>query len=67
MLAKEIVKLMSPLQTIGCMEKGLHGKKYIGRAMNAIEREDLMEMEVESVGLELIDNAFRMCVFVKPA
>lgn len=67
MLAKEIVKLMEPRQVIGCMEKGLHGKRYIGRAVNAIEREDLMESEVDSIGLELIENSFRMCVFVKSA
>ena len=67
MLAKDIVKLMSPGQVIGCMEKGMHGKRYIGQAVNAVERADLMEMEVESIDLELIENAFRMCVFVKPA
>ena len=65
MLAREVVKLMEPRQVIGCMERGLHGKRYIGRAVNAIEREDPMEREVDSVGVELIENAFRICVFVK--
>lgn len=45
--------MMSPGQVIGCMEKGMYGKRYIGQAVNAVERADRMEMEVESIDLEL--------------
>ena len=64
MKAEDVIKKISPRMVIGVMERGLRAERYIGQAVGAVERRDLMEQEVDEIALELLDNSFRICVYV---
>lgn len=62
---KEIVKKIAPYEIIGIMKLGLKQPDYIGQALGAVEREDLMSCEVTQIGREIISNVARICIYTE--
>lgn len=62
---KEIVKKIAPHEIIGIMKLGLKQPDYIGQALGAVEREDLMSCEVTQIGREIISNVARICIYTE--
>ena len=62
---REIVKKIAPNEIIGIMKPGLREPGYIGRALGAVEREDLMSCEVAQIGREIISNVARICIYTE--
>lgn len=65
MKVKEIVKKTAPNEIIGIMKLGLKQPDYIGQALGAVEREDLMSCEVARIGREIITNVARICIYTE--
>ncbi len=60
----DVVRKIEPTAMIGIMDRGLRGVHYIGRAMSAIERRDLVDRKVDEISVDLIDGARRLCIYV---
>ena len=65
MTVEDVVKKIDPTEIIGIMESGFRGDKYIGQALGAVERRDLMEKDVLRIGREMIDNGTRICIYTE--
>ena len=62
---EDVVKKIDPTEIIGIMGPGFRGNKYMGQALGAVERRDLMEKEVFRIGRDMIDNGTRICIYTE--
>ena len=65
MKVKEIVKKIAPHEIIGITKLGLKQPDYIGQALGAVGREDLMSCEVVQIRREIISNVARICIYAE--
>ena len=66
MKVEDVVKKINPNTVIGVMERGLKGKMYVGHAVGAIQRKDLMMRGVEEIAMEPIENSYKICIYASP-